>query len=63
MAPSSVKNVARCEGISTLNVKLDAKCEKITLNVKNRFSKCTKHFTFIVDISSHLATLSYIEAF
>ena len=30
---------------STLNVKIDAICEKITLNVKKmRLSKCIKHF-------------------
>ena len=28
------EKVAKCETISTLNVKIDAKCEKITLNVK-----------------------------
>ena len=27
--PIYVKNVARCEVISTLNVKIDAQCEKL----------------------------------
>ena len=31
--------------MSTLNVKIDASCEKITPNMKkNRLSKCIKHF-------------------
>ena len=29
------EKVAKCEKNSTLNVKIDAICEKITLNVKN----------------------------
>ena len=39
------EKVAKCEQISTLNVKIDAICAKITLNVKKmRLSKCIKHF-------------------
>ena len=40
VAPSNVENaaicekVAKCEKYSTLNVKIDAICEQITLNVK-----------------------------
>ena len=40
VAPSKCENaaicekVAKCEKYSTLNVKIDAICEKITLNVK-----------------------------
>ena len=38
------EKVAKCETNSTLNVKIDAICEKITLNVKKmRLSKCVKH--------------------
>ena len=39
------EKVAKCEKKSMLNVKIDAICEKITLNVnKMRLSKCVKHF-------------------
>ena len=39
------EKVAKCENNSTLNVKIDAICEKITLNVKKiRLSKCVKYF-------------------
>ena len=39
------EKVAKCEKYSTLNVKIDAICEKITLNVKKmRLSKCVKYF-------------------
>ena len=38
------EKVAKCENISTLNLKIDAICEKVTLDVKNRLSKCMQHF-------------------
>ena len=39
------EKVAKCEKNSTLNVKIDAICEQITLNFeKMRLSKCIKHF-------------------
>ena len=41
---SIFENAAKCEKISTLNVKIDAICENNSKCEKIRLSKCTQHF-------------------
>ena len=74
---SICEKTAKCEEMSTLNVKIDAICEENTLNVKcfihlarhifshmaSIFSHMASIFTISVDISSHPATFVHLETF
>ena len=61
------KNASIYEKVLYLDVKNNSKCEKfgslIVLNILHYFSHIASIVTFSVDISSHLATFSHIEAF
>ena len=46
-----MRNVAKCENKLKLNVKIDYKCERLTLNVKNRLN-VQNNFTLNVKLKS-----------
>ena len=61
---SICEKIDKYEEMSTINVNINSKCEMFYAFSKTVFlAHMESFFTFRVDISSHLATFSHIEAF